>query len=60
MTDLCGISHREQDLQRRVELVKDQLRELRMSNDSNQAKLLDHSQRQGSPLLHLPALLLLT
>jgi homeobox protein cut-like len=28
--------------------VKDQLRELRTSNESTQAKLLDHSQRQGS------------
>ncbi|TFY71941.1 hypothetical protein EVG20_g1056 [Dentipellis fragilis] len=32
---------REQDLQRQVSLVKDQLRDLRTSNDSNQAKLLD-------------------
>lgn len=38
---------REQDLQRQVTLARNQLRDLRMSNDSNQAKLLDHSQRQG-------------
>lgn len=28
-------------------LTKSQLRDLRTSNDSNQAKLLDHTQRQG-------------
>ena len=39
--------HSEQDLQRQVSLTKSQLRDLRMSNDSNQAKLLDHSSRQG-------------
>ena len=38
---------REQDLYRQVSLAKSQLRDLRMSNDSNQAKLLNHSQRQG-------------
>lgn len=38
---------REQDLQRQVSLTKNQLRDLRMSNESSQAKLLDHSQRQG-------------
>ena len=38
---------REQDLQRQVELTRNQLRDLRMSNESNQAKLLDQSQRQG-------------
>jgi len=37
----------EQDLQRQISLTKNQLRDLRMSNDSNQAKLIDHSQRQG-------------
>lgn len=42
--------NREQDLQRQVSLTKGQLRDLRMSNDSNQAKLLDHTQRQG--MLH--------
>ncbi|KAI0318257.1 CASP C terminal-domain-containing protein, partial [Amylostereum chailletii] len=37
---------REQDLQRQVSLVREQLRDLRMSNESNQARLLDQSQRQ--------------
>ncbi|KAH9929496.1 CASP C terminal-domain-containing protein [Epithele typhae] len=37
---------REQDLQRQLALTKNQLRDLRMSHDSNQAKLLDHTQRQ--------------
>jgi homeobox protein cut-like len=37
----------EQDLQRQVSLAKSQLRDMRMSNDSHQAKLLNHSQRQG-------------
>lgn len=36
----------EQDLQKQVKTVKDQLRDLRTSNDSTQAKLMDHSQRQ--------------
>ena len=38
---------REQDLQRQLALTKSQLRDLRTSNESNQAKLLDHTQRQG-------------
>lgn len=42
-----NILTREQDLQRQVSLTKNQLRDLRMSNDSNQAKLIDHGQRQG-------------
>ncbi|CAK5281610.1 unnamed protein product [Mycena citricolor] len=37
---------REQDLQRQVTLTKNQLRDLRTSNDSNQAKLIDHGQHQ--------------
>jgi homeobox protein cut-like len=41
-------TYSEQDLQRQVSLTKNQLRDLRMSNDSNQAKLLDHSSRQGN------------
>ena len=44
--NLYGCS--EQDLQRQVSLAKSQLRDLRMSNESNQAKLLDHTQRQGN------------
>lgn len=38
----------EQDLQGQVTLVKSQLRDLRVSNETNQAKLLDHTQRQGT------------
>jgi len=38
---------REQDLQRQLSLTKNQLRDLRVSNENNQAKLFDHSQRQG-------------
>lgn len=37
---------REQDLQRQLTLTKSQLRDLRASHDTSQAKLLDHSQRQ--------------
>ena len=43
----CRKLSSEQDLHRQVSLAKSQLRDLRMSNDSNQAKLLNHSQRQG-------------
>ncbi|KAF8635236.1 hypothetical protein AX17_004009 [Amanita inopinata Kibby_2008] len=43
---LRNYEEREQDLQRQVELTRNQLRDLRMSNESNQAKLLDHTQRQ--------------
>lgn len=39
--------YRERDLQRQVNLVKGQLRDLRSSNETQEAKLLDHSQRQG-------------
>ncbi|KAH9978937.1 CASP C terminal-domain-containing protein [Lactifluus volemus] len=35
---------REQDLQRQVSLLKDQLRDLRVSNDSTEARLLDQNQ----------------
>ncbi|KAJ7772547.1 CASP C terminal-domain-containing protein [Mycena maculata] len=42
---------REQDLQRQVALTKNQLRDLRMSNDSNQAKLIDHGQRQDQEVV---------
>lgn len=38
----------EQDLQKQMTLVKGQLRELRVSNETTQAKLLDHGQRQGA------------
>lgn len=39
--------YRERDFQRQVNLVKAQLRDLRNSNETQQAKLLDQSQRQG-------------
>ncbi|EMD37343.1 hypothetical protein CERSUDRAFT_114020 [Gelatoporia subvermispora B] len=42
---------REQDLQRQITLTKNQLRDLRMSNDSNQAKLFDHTQRQDQEVV---------
>ncbi|KAH9858790.1 hypothetical protein C2E23DRAFT_19955 [Lenzites betulinus] len=42
---------REQDLQRQVALTKNQLRDLRMSHESNQAKLLDHTQRQDQEVV---------
>jgi hypothetical protein len=42
---------REKDLQRQVQTVKHQLRDLHTSNESTQAKLLDASQRQGMSLL---------
>ena len=35
----------ERDMQRQLTLAKTQLRDLRTSHDTNQAKLLDHSQR---------------
>ncbi|KAG1849819.1 hypothetical protein C8R48DRAFT_728541 [Suillus tomentosus] len=38
---------REHDLHRQVALYRDQVRDLRLSNESNQAKLFDHSQCQG-------------
>lgn len=41
-------SHREKDLQRQVTVARSQLRELRTTADSSQAKLFDHSQRQGA------------
>ncbi len=39
--------NREQDLLRQLTVTKTQLRDLRISNDSNQEKLLDHTQKQG-------------
>ncbi|KAF5370573.1 hypothetical protein D9758_001927 [Tetrapyrgos nigripes] len=48
---LRNYAEREQDLQRQLSLTKNQLRDLRMSNDSNQAKLLDHSQRQDQEVV---------
>ncbi|KAF8200663.1 CASP C terminal-domain-containing protein [Pholiota molesta] len=43
---LRNYADREQDLQRQLSLTKDQLRDLRLSNETNQAKLFDHNQRQ--------------
>ncbi|KAJ7647139.1 CASP C terminal-domain-containing protein [Roridomyces roridus] len=48
---LRNYEEREQDLQRQVSLTKNQLRDLRMSNDSNQAKLIDHGQRQDQEVI---------
>ncbi|KAG1729204.1 CASP C terminal-domain-containing protein [Suillus paluster] len=45
------INAAEQDLQRQVSLYKDQVRDLRLSNESNQAKLFDHSQRQDQEII---------
>ncbi|KAI0733144.1 CASP C terminal-domain-containing protein [Fomitopsis betulina] len=42
---------REQDLQRQLTLTKSQLRDLRTSNESNQAKLFDHTQRQDQEVV---------
>ncbi|KAE9411276.1 hypothetical protein BT96DRAFT_930417 [Gymnopus androsaceus JB14] len=48
---LRNYEDREQDLQRQLSLTKNQLRDLRVSNESNQAKLLDHSQRQDQEVV---------
>ncbi|KAG0701320.1 hypothetical protein DFH29DRAFT_1000288 [Suillus ampliporus] len=40
-----------QDSQRQVSLYRDQVRDLRLSNESNQAKLFDHSQRQDQEII---------
>lgn len=53
---LRNYEEREQDLQRQVSLTKAQLRDLRTSNESNQAKLLDHSQRQGELSAYLSSI----
>ncbi|EIW82884.1 hypothetical protein CONPUDRAFT_71560 [Coniophora puteana RWD-64-598 SS2] len=42
---------REQDLQKHVTLFKNQLRDLRTSNESNQAKLFDQSQRMDQEVV---------
>ncbi|KAL0956421.1 hypothetical protein HGRIS_002569 [Hohenbuehelia grisea] len=42
---------REQDLQRQVALTKNQLRDLRMSHDTSQARLIDQSQRQDQEVV---------
>ncbi|KAI5477893.1 Golgi membrane protein [Pseudohyphozyma bogoriensis] len=43
---LRNYEEREKDLQRQVTVARSQLRELRTTNDTSQAKLFDHSQRQ--------------
>ena len=43
---------REKDLQRQVTLVKTQLREVQSSNESKEARLLDHTQREGGAALN--------
>lgn len=48
----CITSISERDLQRQLKLTKDQLREFRASNETNQAKLLDQSERQGEESPH--------
>ena len=45
---LRNYEEREKDANKQVELVKTQLRELRTSNESTQAKLLDQGSRQGA------------
>lgn len=42
---------RERDLSKQVEMAREQLRDLRSSNESTHAKLLDHNQRIGEPAL---------
>ena len=44
---LRNYEDRERDLQKQVSLVRSQLRDLRTSNESTQAKLLDQGSRQG-------------
>jgi homeobox protein cut-like len=39
---------RERDLTKQVAVARDQLKELRTSNESTHARLLDHNQRQGA------------
>ncbi|KAF8160792.1 CASP C terminal-domain-containing protein [Crassisporium funariophilum] len=48
---LRNYEDREQDLQRQVTLTKTQLRDLRVSNENNQARLFDHSQKQDEEVI---------
>ncbi|KAF4567546.1 hypothetical protein EYR40_006547 [Pleurotus pulmonarius] len=48
---LRNYQEREQDLQRQVALAKTQLRDLRTSHESNQAKLIDQTQRQDQEVV---------
>lgn len=45
------VRHSEQDLMRQATLYKSQLRELRLSNETNQARLLDVSSRADQDLV---------
>lgn len=45
------VRYSEQDLTRQVTLYKSQLRELRLSNETNQARLLDASSRADQDLV---------
>lgn len=53
LTSYCVLTSpdSEQDLQKQVTLANNQLRDLRASHDSNQAKLIDHSQRQDQEVI---------
>ncbi|KAF7315489.1 Golgi membrane protein [Mycena indigotica] len=48
---LRNYEEREQDLQKQVALTKNQLLDLRMSNESNQAKLMDQGQKQDKEVV---------
>ncbi|KAF8520409.1 CASP C terminal-domain-containing protein [Hysterangium stoloniferum] len=48
---MINYEERERDLQRQVALVKNQLRDLQTSNESTQAKLLNHSERQDQEVV---------
>ncbi|GAA5979753.1 hypothetical protein JCM11641_004077 [Rhodosporidiobolus odoratus] len=48
---LRNYDEREQDFQRQVTVARSQLRELRTTADTNQARLFDHSQRQDQETL---------
>ncbi|ORX40652.1 CASP C terminal-domain-containing protein [Kockovaella imperatae] len=45
-TQSSSLTCREKDLQRQVQTAKDQVRDMHMSNENTQAKLMDASQRQ--------------
>ncbi|KAF9520295.1 hypothetical protein BS47DRAFT_1370453 [Hydnum rufescens UP504] len=48
---MINYEERERDLQRQLTLTKDQLRDLRTSNESNQAKLIDQGERQDQEVV---------
>ncbi|KAF9454053.1 hypothetical protein P691DRAFT_811847 [Macrolepiota fuliginosa MF-IS2] len=48
---LRNYEEREQDLQRQLTLTRNQLKDIRMSNETNQAKLIDHTQRQDQEVV---------